>query len=108
MANKKQVGEALAAVEAREERTRTPAEQTRYVIFHRRWWKANPSWPDGLEPGASRPQFIKEVVGDLETARAACREWNAAHDPGRFSDKAEFQEAGNYYRSWPHKGGARG
>lgn len=87
---------------------RIPAEQKKYVIFHRRWWKANPSWPDGLEPGPSRPVIIKEVTGDIETARAACRAWNDSHDPGRFSDKAEFDEAGSYYRAWPHKGGAKG
>lgn len=95
------ISNTIEQIEARAQRTRTLAEQTRYVIFHRRWWKANPSWPDGLEPEASRPRIIREVVGDIETARAACREWQAVNPPGKFSDKAEFQEAGEFYRCWP-------
>ena len=95
------ISNTIEQIEARAQRTRTPAEQTRYVIFHRRWWKANPSWPDGLEPEASRPRIIREVVGDIETARAACGEWQAVNPPGKFSDKAEFQEAGEFYRCWP-------
>lgn len=98
---KKKISNTIEQVEARAQRTRKPIEQTRYVIFHRRWWKANPSWPDGLEPEASRPRIIREVVGDIETARAACREWQAVNPPGKFSDKAEFQEAGEFYRCWP-------
>ena len=97
---KKKISNTIEQVEARAKRTRKPIEQTRYVIFHRRWWKHNSEWPDGLEPAPSRPQFIKEVVGDVETARAACREWQAGHPPGRLSDKAEFLEAGAYYRAW--------
>lgn len=97
---KKKISNTIEQVEARAQRTRKPIEQTRYVIFHCRWWKHNSEWPDGLEPAPSRPQFIKEVVGDVETARAACREWQAGHPPGRLSDKAEFQEAGAYYRAW--------
>lgn len=102
--NKHKAGKVMAQVEERAQRTRTPTEQTRYVIFHRRWWKANSSWPDGLEPAASRPRLIREVVGDIETARAACREWQAVNPPGKFSDKAEFQEAGEFYRCWPSQG----
>lgn len=102
--NKHKAGKVMAQVEERAQRTRTPTEQTRYVIFHRRWWKANSSWPDGLEPEASRPRIIREVVGDIETARAACREWQAVNPPGKFSDKAEFQEAGDFYRCWPSQG----
>lgn len=102
--NKHKAGKVMAQVEERAQRTRTPTEQTRYVIFHRRWWKANSSWPDGLEPAASRPRLIREVVGDIGTARAACREWQAVNPPGKFSDKAEFQEAGEFYRCWPSQG----
>ena len=102
--NKHKAGKVIAQVEERAQRTRTPTEQTRYVIFHRRWWKANSSWPGGLEPEASRPRIIREVVGDIETARAACREWQAVNPPGKFSDKAEFQEAGEFYRCWPSQG----
>lgn len=94
------ISNTIEQIEARAQRTRKPIEHTRYVIFHRRWWKHNSEWPDGLEPAPSRPQFIKEVVGDVETARAACREWQAGHPPGRLSDKAEFQEAWAYYRAW--------
>lgn len=98
--NKNKAGKVVEAVESHNERTRTPTAQTKYVIFHRRWWRANSAWPDGLEPCASRPSKIREVVGDIETARAACREWQATHPAGKYSDKAEFQEAGSYYAAW--------
>lgn len=30
--------------------------------------------------------------------------WQAVNPPGKFSDKAEFQEAGEFYRCWPSQG----
>lgn len=63
----------------------------RYRIFKRKWWKNNPSWPDGLEPdGAAR----KTTLGYRDTeeeARDFCQEWNRNNCQGRFSLKAEFE-----------------
>jgi hypothetical protein len=62
-----------------------------YNVFHRTWWKENPSWPNGLEPGAGKKMAIGEADTEDE-AREMCREWNKAHKPGRYSDKAEFED----------------
>ena len=62
-----------------------------YQVFHRTWWTPNPSWPDGREPGAGEVHHI-DWAGTEEEARAKCEEWNAAHDPGPMSDKAEYWE----------------
>lgn len=60
-----------------------------FKVFHRTWWKANPSWPDGREPCIGK----SITVGWAETedqARAMCAAWNADHKPGKYSDKAEY------------------
>ena len=62
-----------------------------YKVFHRTWWRRNPDWPDGREPGAGRPKTIAYVNTEAE-AREACSTWNACHDPGFLSDKAEYME----------------
>jgi hypothetical protein len=65
---------------------------TKFRVFHRTWWKANPSWPDGREPGIGPRRHIAYVWSE-EEAREACRAWNATHSPGLLSDKAEYEEA---------------
>lgn len=65
---------------------------TYYNVFHRTWWRRNPDWPNGLEPEAGERHYIARGV-TYEHARELCQEWNAAHDPGELSDKAEFEEA---------------
>lgn len=64
-----------------------------YRIFTRRWWKENPSYPNGLEPSPGRKNYIKDVK-TFQEARDFCQEWNATHDPGRLSVKAEFEKVG--------------
>lgn len=62
-----------------------------YRTFTRTWWRENPAWPNGLEPCAGR----KHYDADFETedqARAACRAYNATHEPGRLSLKMEYEE----------------
>ena len=66
-------------------------EQT-YDVFHRTWWKENPEWPDGREPGAGERTYIAHGVTEAE-ARAICKEWNATHDPGFLSRKAEYESS---------------
>jgi len=63
-----------------------------FEVFHRTWWRDNPSWPNGREPGVGERHFIAWAEDETE-ARAIAREWNEAHDPGPLSDKAEFDEA---------------
>ena len=63
-----------------------------YAVFHRTWWRPNPSWPDGREPGVGERQYLHLGVETEEQAQAICREWNETHDPGPLSDKAEYEE----------------
>ena len=66
--------------------------QTYYNVFHRTWWKSNPSWPDRLEPGVGRKTYLARYV-TYEDAREIQRQYNETHTPGRLSRKAEFEEA---------------
>ena len=62
--------------------------QTYYNVFHRTWWH----WENGVKtPGVGKRKYIQKHV-TFEDARELCREWNAAHEPGPLSDKAEFEE----------------
>ncbi len=63
-----------------------------YIIFTRTWWRNNPSWPNGLEPRAGRRRRIA-TAKTADEARGICRVWNANHEPGRLSLKAEYTEA---------------
>lgn len=60
-----------------------------YRIFTRTWWCSNKDWPNGLEPHAGKQRTIGQAETEAE-AVDLCQEWNATHDPGRFSRKAEF------------------
>lgn len=64
----------------------------RFRCFTRTWWIDNPSWPNGLEPGAG-PRHYAGHPRDLalSEAQAYCRQWNETHKPGRLSRKAEFE-----------------
>ena len=64
-----------------------------YSVFIRNWWKENPSWPDGLEPdGTATKHYLERDISTEEEARAIAKEYNATHEPGRLSRKAEFTE----------------
>lgn len=63
-----------------------------YRVFTRTWWIANPSWPDGREPGAGRKHTIKRNVKSETEAQQICRAYNETHDPGFLSRKAEYEE----------------
>lgn len=63
-----------------------------YRVFTRTWWRRNPSWPGGREPGAGRKTTIRRNVPTEADARASCRAWNDSHDPGPLSRKAEYEE----------------
>jgi len=67
-------------------------DEKRYDVFHRTWWQENPSWPNGLEPEAGERHYLAHDVS-YKVARAMCEDWNDNHEPGRLSDKAEFEEA---------------
>jgi hypothetical protein len=62
-----------------------------YRAFTRTWWKANKSWPNGLEPCAGKKRTIGKNLSE-EEARSLCKSWNANHEPGRFSLKAEYEQ----------------
>lgn len=63
----------------------------KFRVFHRVWWKANPTWPNGKEPHAGKKYTINYFETE-ESARACAMAWNAAHDPGPMSRKAEYEE----------------
>jgi hypothetical protein len=63
-----------------------------YNVFIRTWWRKNPNWPNGLEPHPGRKRTIRRGVAWAE-ARQLCDEYNESHRPGRYSRKAEFEEA---------------
>jgi hypothetical protein len=66
---------------------------TKYNVFHRTWWKdaETPGWPNNLEPEVGRKTYLACGV-PFGQAHAICQEWNAAHAPGRYSRKAEYEE----------------
>lgn len=63
---------------------------TRYRVFTRNWWRNNPAWPNGLEPHAGRKTYRGCFLSEGE-ARRFCQQWNATHDPGRLSNKMEYE-----------------
>lgn len=62
-----------------------------YRVFTRTWWKRNPNWPGGREPGTGRKYSIARFVETEEQARAIARRYNDSHDPGFLSRKAEYE-----------------
>jgi hypothetical protein len=66
-------------------------DQARYTVFTRTWWRHNPAWPNGLEPGAGRKHTLRRNLSHDE-AREMCKQWNAEHRPGKLSRKAEFEQ----------------
>jgi len=60
-----------------------------YTVFHRTWWKENARWSGGREPQIGDKHILATGLTYAE-AREHCEEWNAEHDPGPLSDKAEF------------------
>jgi hypothetical protein len=66
-------------------------DSARYTVFTRTWWRHNPAWPNGLEPGAGRKTRIARNLSEREAIKL-CAEWNASHKPGKLSRKAEFEQ----------------
>ena len=60
---------------------------TYYNVFVRTWWKRNPSWPGGREPGVGRKTYLRKHV-TYDDAREICKRYNDTHEPR----KAEFEE----------------
>lgn len=69
----------------------TNEDAARYRVFTRTWWRRNPSWPDGREPGVGRKTTIARNVSYGE-AIEICKKWNTTHKPGLLSRKAEFEQ----------------
>jgi hypothetical protein len=64
-----------------------------FTVFVRTWWKKNPAWPGGREPDPSGPRTtIAHGIKTEEEARKIAKQYNATHDPGPLSRKAEFEE----------------
>jgi hypothetical protein len=63
-----------------------------FYCFTRTWWRRNPSWPGGREPGAGKKHTLARNVKTEAEAQAICRRYNDSHDPGFLSRKAEYDE----------------
>ena len=66
-----------------------------YNAFHRTWWKeAEPHtcWPNNLEPHMGEKHYLVRNVS-FATARKVAQEYTNTHEPGRYSDKGEIEEA---------------
>ena len=62
-----------------------------YHVFTRTWWRRNPAWPGGREPGAGRKYTLARNIQTEEEARRICKAYNDTHEPGFLSRKAEYQ-----------------
>lgn len=65
-----------------------------YRVFTRTWWRRNPAYPGGREPGAGRQTTLARHCTYKE-ALAVCERYNSTHKPGFLSRKAEFTKEGN-------------
>lgn len=63
-----------------------------YDVFVRTWWRLNPNFPGNREPKAGRKRYLARGVTKAE-AHALCDQYNATHNPGFLSRKAEFMSA---------------
>jgi hypothetical protein len=61
-----------------------------YQTFTRTWWRNNPRYPNGLEPGAGRKTYYN-TWATQEGARKECKAWNDTHNPGRLGRKMEYE-----------------
>jgi hypothetical protein len=64
-----------------------------YKVFIRTWWKSNKDWPNGLEPFAGKSRTIARNIANENEAREIAQKWNAEHDAGRYSLKAEYDSS---------------
>lgn len=62
---------------------------TTYRVFVRNWWKREAGQ---LVPDPRARKTTIETGLSFEAARAFCRAYNASHEPGPLSRKAEFTE----------------
>jgi hypothetical protein len=64
-----------------------------FAVFVRNWWRKNDAWPGGREPDPTAPKhYLARNIASEEEARSMCKEYNATHDPGPLSRKAEYTE----------------
>lgn len=61
-----------------------------FHVFHQTWWKRDTSYPGGRRPGAGRKTTIGYASTE-EEAQSMCKAWNAEHEPGFLSRKAEYE-----------------
>lgn len=78
------------ASNAREDRTMKHGDAVVYRCFTRTWWRINPAWPDGREPGAGAKRTVAVMMTE-EGAREFCEQWNKTHKPGKLSRKCEYE-----------------
>jgi len=63
-----------------------------FRVFTRTWWRENAAWPNGLEPWLGKKRIKKRGLTEAD-ALLLVKEWNRKHKPGRYSNKAEYEES---------------
>ena len=66
-----------------------------FQTFTRTFWKLDKNSPDGRSPSIGHA-YPLEIVYTEEEAIKVCLEWNATHEPGILSKKAEYTSISNY------------
>lgn len=47
-----------------------------YRIFKRTWWRENPSWPNGLEPGPGKRHYVRDYYDTEAKCQLVCQRLN--------------------------------
>ena len=63
---------------------------TTYRTFTRNWFRKNPKWPGGREPGQGKKKYDRRGLS-LEDARIRCKWWNENNKPGKLDKMMEFE-----------------
>ena len=64
---------------------------SKFRVFTRTWWAENEAWPNGVEPCAGMKRTIARNIASEDEARDIAQTWNAGHEAGRYSLKAEYE-----------------
>lgn len=65
-----------------------------YNVFVRNFWKRNRNRAGGREPSLGKRSYIARHITTEEEARSIARTYNATHEPGFLSRKAEIESRG--------------
>lgn len=74
-----------------------------YNVFVRNWWKKHPKYPGRLEPdAAAEKKYLAHGLATEKEAQDMAQKYNASHDPGRLSRKAEYESEQEEHNGYPN------